>query len=772
MTMFYAKSKPEVLTIVEHTEDVVQAVQALKDAASNFLPLNEKDWELLKLAALFHDTGKYSAGFQNRISQSIDKTKRSTEDLINYPHNYLSLLFIPFDKLRADGYTNKELILLAVAVGYHHEREKVPNKSDIMAVYKKQLYPNFERIKGDFPAIMGEQPSESMIKQLEKRTLIYRQLNADLKKKYTLIKGLLQRADRSASAKLRHENIQEFVEKAVDSNVGDQTEQFLKRNFTSLRPLQQWASDNQSKNIVLIAQTGSGKTEAALLWIGQRKGFVTLPLRVSLNAMYDRVINMNGINYPHVGLLHSSAIDHLILQKKEESDKTSFEESLLQVGHTQRLAEKLTFSTIDQLFKFPLLYRGFEIELSTLAYSKVVIDEIQAYDPKIVAILLQGLKMIDDLGGSWMIMTATLPAIFIEQLNKLGLLTENTLQQTLLLADDREKDVEVPRRHRISIEMNSLNEFTEHMIEKSTHSKVLVVANTVKQALELYDLLKNEQDKSVHLLHSQFISLHRGKKEAEILNFAQLDTQENGLWICTQIVEASLDVDFDYLYTEAATPDALFQRFGRCNRKGKRFGGSIPKTSNIFIAADLDGISGIDTVYEKQIVENGLRLLNDLEDSLIDEEQKIRIVHEVFSRELLDGTNYLKVFDETIKDLKNLPPFELDSSGAQRVLRDIASVPLVAGQENYEQVLNLIEKYEEEKRKKNYAVLKQLNIEIQQYLLSVNQYRLKWQQEKESFQLSKFSHPDFSYIYFSTDVFYTEERGLDLKLDENISNIF
>lgn len=39
-----------------------------------------------------------------------------------------------------------------------------------------------------------------------------------------------------------------------------------------------------------------------------------------------------------------------------------------------------------------------------------------------------------------------------------------------------------------------------------------------------------------------------------------------GIWITTQIVEASLDVDFDYLFTEMSTLDSLFQRFGRCFR--------------------------------------------------------------------------------------------------------------------------------------------------------------------------------------------------------------
>ena len=46
---------------------------------------------------------------------------------------------------------------------------------------------------------------------------------------------------------------------------------------------------HQEDNIIVIAATGSGKTEGALMWIQDKKAFYTLPLRVSINAIYERI---------------------------------------------------------------------------------------------------------------------------------------------------------------------------------------------------------------------------------------------------------------------------------------------------------------------------------------------------------------------------------------------------------------------------------------------------------------------------------------------------
>lgn len=766
--MYYAKSKPTPLTIKEHTDGVVEAVRVLKKAVESDLTFCPNQWELLEIAALYHDIGKYSTGFQQRIQQALQLPINQQNQLRNYPHNYISTMMLPLKSLSKKGYPKNDLIILTLAIGYHHERSQVPHLDELKSIYEEQLAPYLQEIQQDFQQEIGP-PNSGFLKHLINRSLIYQQLEKkQLHTNYILLKGLLQKTDRAASAKLPGEDITHYIERATHTNVGKQTEVFIVEKYNQLRPLQLFVSQHKDKNIILIAQTGSGKTEAALIWIDAQKGFITLPLRVSLNALYLRVTNKEGMNYPHVGLLHSTALDYLI-QSEMDHEQTSYEQLVLHTQHTERLAEKLTFSTVDQLFKFPLLYQSFEIELATLAYSKVVIDEIQAYDPKIVAILLKGLKMIDELGGKWMIMTATMPAIFLDKMQELELLGKNTVQETILLRDDRDSNPEVPRRHYVEVRNQSIHDFLDDIQEKGRKSKVLVVVNTVKQALALYKECKKNQQIQTNLLHSQFTPLHRTAKEKEIYKFAQLSNEEAGVWICTQIVEASLDVDFDYLFTEAATADALFQRFGRCNRAGKRYNGGVPNEANIFIAANLEEVSGIDYIYEKKIVENSLQALTQLSSPLIDEQQKIQIVKDVFSQEQLEDTKYLQIFEQTFEDLEGLRPFELKKEEAQKILRDITTVPFVAGQKNYEKVIAYIEQYNEAKTLKQYNQMKKIQIDMERYLITVNPYRLKNQKKNENFQLNKFAYRDFEHIYFSTDVSYSKEQGLDLVLDETVN---
>lgn len=771
--MYFAKSKPDILTIAEHSLDVVNAVKALAQAYGNELSFfTSKDFELVEIAAIYHDLGKYSETFQNMIRPSIDKKFRRT-NLVNYPHNYLSVCLLPFGELRK-RYSKEEAEIVALAVGYHHERDLNPNEDLILQIYEQHLKETIPTIKKEIPLSfdLTDKASRFAIRVICNRVNIINQFDQHMWLKHILIKGLLQRADHAASAKRKDEDVAAYVEEAVDSNVGEQTKTFLEKKY-SLRPLQTLTYENQDKNIVLIAQTGSGKTEAALLWIGQKKGFITLPMRVSLNAMYDRIQSEEGIHFISTGLLHSSALDHL-MSKSEET--TSFEQSMIQTEHTRLLAKKLTLSTIDQLFKFPLLYRGFETELATLAYSKVVIDEIQAYDPHIVAILLRGLELIHQLGGQWMIMTATLPQIFLDELQKKGLLDNKALVETILIPDDRDANPVMPRRHRIQL-VDDKTEALTKIVQFAETSKVLVVVNTVKEALAMYDKLKElVAEERINLLHSQITKKDRLPKEEEIKEFAQLTDDLPGIWVTTQIVEASLDVDFDYLFTEAATPDALFQRFGRCNRKGLRFNGATPDEPNVFILSNLEEVSGLGSIYEKVIVQKGLEELSAFDGQLIGEPEKIEIVKKVFSKEQLVGTDYLAKFEKANQELENMRAFDLSKEEAQRILRDIQSVSFVAGRENYEAVMKLIEQYdaipnsidriERNKRKK------QIRMEIEQYIISVNAKSLFFRAKEEGFKVLSFDHRDFNYIQYSIDVSYDSNRGLELRLDENFDGIF
>ena len=68
--------------------------------------------------------------------------------------------------------------------------------------------------------------------------------------------------------------------------------------------------------------------------------------------------------------------------------------------------------------------------------------------------------------------------------------------------------------------------------------------------------------------HSRFIERDRREKEDKIIKHAELS--RGFIAVTTQVVEVSLDIDYDALYTELAPIDALVQRMGRVNRRGKR----------------------------------------------------------------------------------------------------------------------------------------------------------------------------------------------------------
>lgn len=189
---------------------------------------------------------------------------------------------------------------------------------------------------------------------------------------YVLLKGFLHRLDYSASAHIQ-------VEDTCDEKISDYIESFfIKHNFKE-NELQIFAKNNQENNVVAVGSTGLGKTEAALMWAQGDKAFFTLPLRISINAIFDRIKDI--INYKSVGLLHSAALDYL------EEAETEFGISNAEWEQAKNLSYRITTCTVDQIFPFVFKYKGYERIYSTLAYSKVIIDEIQAYDPEITAII-------------------------------------------------------------------------------------------------------------------------------------------------------------------------------------------------------------------------------------------------------------------------------------------------------------------------------------------------------------------------------------------------
>lgn len=720
---YYAKSNP-IETIKEHTDKLLENLEILKITYGakivQVIDMSEdRFWQLMEIICKYHDVGKVYSGFQNVIRKAIGEpllaTKFNNEQI---KHEQISPMFVPYKEY---GLTKTERKLIYQAIYYHHERDNIIHMDEqlLNEIIKEDIEPNIEKIENELQikvpklktTYLGMVEGQARITEFD-----------DIYKDYCIMKGLLHRLDHCSSAWIP-------VEDETKDEISKFVEVFMKKQNFEPNDLQQFAKANQDKNVIVIGSTGMGKTEGALLWSNHDKTFFTLPLRISINAIYDRIKEIIG--YEHVGLLHSTAIEYL----DDKNEENEFEK----IEQARNLYEKITTCTIDQIFPFVFKYRGYEKIYATLSYSKVVIDEIQAYSPEIVAVILKGLQMINNLNGKFMVMTATLPRIYKEKLEEMRIKFEYNefIKDTI--------------RHKIQLVDLGIEEDLEEIKENSKNKKVLIIVNTINKAIEIYQKLKDANVQNVNLLHSRFIQSDRSEKERNIKEFSK-NRDEVGIWITTQIVEASLDIDFDMLYTEMSTLDSLFQRLGRCYRSREYFE-NIPNVK-IYIK----DTSGVGYIYDEEIYEKSIEMLRPYNGKILQEKVKIDLVDKLYSKEMLQGTEFYKKFKEAFKILDNIIDYDTSKKDAQHILRDIDNIDVIS-KIIYDENLNLFTEYENEKEKKQKYELKR---KIDKLFISIN--------SKNKWKLNNFI-TECPYIKgkYIIDTKYDKEIGLLLEADEGYS---
>ncbi|MFN7065102.1 MAG: CRISPR-associated helicase Cas3' [Aquificaceae bacterium] len=678
----YAKSTGE--TIREHTDKLHDRLRKIMEVRGNeIIKRCPQKWQgvfgdLVYIVIEYHDYGKLNSAFQKKLCYSNKNLKEPFElnDITEIPHNFLSPCFLSEDILR--NYNNDDELLRAIiqAIAYHHDRdidERMFNT--VIDVVEKDL----ERFK---------KPLFLKYWQYINPQNYINPKDGDLFKLFVLLKGILHRVDYTASADI------EVEIKPID--MACIISKKLEVEGKSLNELQKFVKEYSDKNLLVVAPTGFGKTEAGVVYINNEKGFFVLPLRVSINSIYDRLKSRYGIE--KIGLMHSTSIFKLIEEAenigKFDSDveeNISFERIYKIEQEAKNLSFPFSITTPDQIFPFAFKYPGFERVYSTLGYSKVVIDEIQMYNPRMLAYVLKGIQAIMELGGKVMIMTATFPK-FLEDIPE-GIGGGNWER-----FNGAQNNTVNSVRHHLRVEVNKSileDDIMNEIIDQSKRKKVLVICNTVNRAIEVYGKL-NCNNK--FLLHSRFIQKHRKILENKIQQFAPNSERRNnepGVWITTQIVEVSLDVDFDILYSELSSIDSLIQRMGRVNRLGRR----DPQEPNVVVCCEK--CSGIGTIYDKEIFENTKNILQKLGNEPLSESQKVEFVNNVYSSNQIKKTKYYEKFEESLKIIDEIwqigkiyTPIE-SIKQAQKQFREIFTITIIPQKifsTNSNELKNLAEK--------------------------------------------------------------------------------
>jgi len=447
---------------------------------------------------------------------------------------------------------------------------------------------------------------------------------------------------------------------------------FIPRN--GMRPLQIEAekvfTDSSEKPLAVIVEApmGEGKTEAAMYMATQlakrwhKEGFyIALPTAATSNQMYSRINSM--LDHLH---LEKSKLMHAMAWLVDYSSSNNFtgepaQDAKLWTAPMRRgLISPFAVGTIDQAMMSVMRTKYGVLRLSGLEQKVLIIDELHSYDAYMSAIIEMLLKWCAALHIPVIMLSATLPAVKKQAFA--GCYSDNitVIQKglypafTFLYEDKPVKQVAVCGSHQqINIKIDNepwlgnlpalVGSVKERIYKYG--GCYCIIRNTVREAQDTYAALKKEiPNIPMFLFHARFSAERRQELERKCIEcFGNKKDKRPGklILVATQVVEQSLDLDFDYLVTDICPVDLLLQRAGRLWRHEEtpRPDGIEPELT-ILNPVDNDyGTSGL--VYADAVLDRTREVLKDKGAMFLPEDIP-DMVEQVYDEEMLNNASLEK----------------------------------------------------------------------------------------------------------------------------------
>jgi CRISPR-associated endonuclease/helicase Cas3 len=623
-----SKDRTRTHLLLCHLIDVAQVAlalwsQALTDSLrtqiAGALGLDAEDaGRLIAFWAGLHDLGKASPGFQRKYSPAVATL---TEAGLSFPKRFAqescyhgTITAKTLDTLleTETGLPGRAAKKVARAVGGHHGAWPTPG--DLQTLAPTQIGDNgWDGVRRDLLRAMSELlppvPVERLgATRLEENVLL------------TLLSGFTAAADWIGSM----ERYFPYVEGPVDptryaERAAAQAGQALEElgwigwqppsepaTFRDLflfkpHPMQQTVVDLAEKLdrpalVIVEAPTGAGKTEAAL-YLGdhwartcrQRGLYVAMPTMATSNQMFERVQNVLARRYPddlvNLHLIHSQAqwsddVQELRMETTDEREGGSVAALSWFLPRKRSLLAPFGVGTVDQSLLSVLQTRHFFVRLFGLSHKTVVFDEVHAYDTYMSTLFQHLLRWLRAVGASVVILSATLPERTRRELLQAYAGVSDVPPApypSITWAMEGQvgvESIEAPETRKLALEWidrepNAIASVLEDALQEG--GCAAVICNTVGRAQEVYQTLRGTDfvpQEHLILFHARFPFAWREAIEKEVLaRFGKEgDRPRKAIVVATQVIEQSLDLDFDLMVSDLAPVDLILQRAGRLHR--------------------------------------------------------------------------------------------------------------------------------------------------------------------------------------------------------------